>query len=101
MIEVRLTVRFVAWLTALRDSQGRARILKRIERARGGNLGDVAPVGEGVSEMRLFFGPGYRLYFTLVEGAVVVLLSGGDKSTQADDIAKAKQLAREVRDGQG
>lgn len=100
MIEVHFTARFALWLTALRDTQGRARILKRIERVRGGNLGDMAPVGEGVSEMRLFFGPGYRLYFTSVGDAIVVLLCGGDKSTQTDDIDTAKRLAKEVRDGE-
>ncbi len=101
MIEVRQTIRFTEWLERLRDVQGRARIVKRIKRVRGGNMGDVAPVGDGVSEMRLFFGPGYRLYFTPVGDAIVVLLCGGDKSTQADDIAQAKHLAREVRDAQG
>ena len=63
MIEVRQTRRFATWLAGLRDDRARARILKRLERAQAGNLGDVAPVGEGVSEMRIFDGPGYRVYF--------------------------------------
>jgi putative addiction module killer protein len=96
MIEVRQTVRFATWLAGLRDVQSRARILKRIDRVKAGNLGDVAPVGEGVSEMRLFFGPGYRLYFVADGETLIVLLCGGDKSTQASDIAEAKVMAKGI-----
>ena len=96
MIEVRQTSRFAAWLGGLRDHQARARIIKRLNRAKQGNLGDVAPVGEGVSEMRIFYGPGYRLYFVQRGTAIVLMLCGGDKDTQDDDILTAKQMAREI-----
>jgi len=96
LIEVRQTARFATWLAGLRDDRARARILKRLDRARDGNLGDVAPVGEGVSEMRIFYGPGYRVYFIQRGKALIVLLCGGDKSTQGADIDEAKAMAREV-----
>ena len=96
MIEVRQTRRFATWLAGLRDDRARARILKRLDRAQSGNLGDVAPVGEGVSEMRIFYGAGYRVYFLSRGSELIVLLCGGDKSTQAADIDEAKALAREV-----
>ena len=96
MIEVRQTGRFATWLAGLRDERARARILKRLDRARDGNLGDVAAVGEGVSEMRIFYGPGYRVYFLSRGPELIVLLCGGDKSTQAADIDEAKALAREI-----
>ena len=82
MIEVRQTTRFATWLAGLRDERARARLLKRLDRAQDGNLGDVAPVGEGVSEMRIFYGPGYRVYFVRRGSELIVLLCGGDKSTQ-------------------
>ena len=96
MIEVRQTTRFATWLAGLRDERARARILKRLDRAQGGNLGDVAPVGEGVSEMRIFYGPGYRVYFVRRGSELIVLLCGGDKSTQDADLQEAKALAREI-----
>ena len=96
MIEVRQTERFRIWLTGLRDERARARILKRLDRAQAGNLGDVAPVGEGVSEMRIFYGPGYRVYFVQRGKQLIVLLCGGDKSTQDADIAEAKAMAEEL-----
>ena len=96
MIEVRQTTRFATWLAGLRDQRARARILKRLDRAAQGNLGDVAPVGDGVSEMRIFYGPGYRVYFIRRGVALIILLSGGDKSTQGSDIEEAKALAKEV-----
>ena len=96
MIDVRQTTRFSTWLTGLRDDRARAKILKRIDRAKKGNLGDVGPVGQGVSEMRIFYGPGYRLYFIQRGKALIVLLCGGDKSTQDADIVEAKDMAREV-----
>lgn len=96
MIEVRQTARFANWLAGLRDRRARARILKRLDRAGQGNLGDVAPVGEGVSEMRIFYGPGYRVYFVQRGEELIVLLCGGDKSTQAADIEEAKALAKEL-----
>ena len=96
MIEVRQTTRFATWLAGLRDERARARILKRLDRAQAGNLGDVAPVGGGVSEMRIFYGPGYRVYFIQRGSELIVLLCGGDKSTQEADIAEAKALAKEI-----
>ena len=96
VIEVRQTTRFSTWLAGLRDDRARAKILKRIDRAKKGNLGDVGPVGQGVSEMRIFYGPGYRLYFIHRGKALIVLLCGGDKSTQDADIAEAKDMAKEV-----
>lgn len=82
---------FEAWLTGLRDRQARARIKKRLDRVELGNLGDTKPLGEGVSELRVDYGPGYRIYFAQVGTAIVVLLCGGDKSSQRQDILKAKQ----------
>ena len=95
-VEVRQTTRFATWLAGLRDDRGRAKILQRVDRARVGNLGDVGPVGEGVSEMRIFTGPGYRVYFVRRGSALILLLCGGDKSTQVADIAEAKAMAKEV-----
>jgi len=96
LIEVRQTTRFATWLAGLRDERARARMLKRLDRAQDGNLGDVAPVGEGVSEMRIFYGPGYRVYFVRRGSELIVLLCGGDKSTQDADLQEAKALAREI-----
>lgn len=96
MIEVRQTARFATWLASLRDERAKARILKRLDRARDGNLGDVAPVGEGVSEMRIFHGPGYRVYFVQRGSELIILLCGGDKATQGRDIEEAKMLAKEI-----
>lgn len=95
LYQIRQTEVFTTWLKRLRDQKGRARILARLESARLGNLGDTHPVGEGVSEMRIHFGPGYRVYFVRQQKTVLLLLCGGDKSTQAKDIRRAKKLARE------
>ena len=86
MLQIRKTDAYAAWIDDFRDIQGRARILVRIERLAAGNAGDVKSVGEGVSELRIDFGPGYRVYFTKRGREVVILLAGGDKSTQAADI---------------
>ena len=94
MAELRQTERFARWLDGLRDLRGRARIQARIERLAAGHPGDVAPVGEGVSEMRIDVGPGYRVYFTRRGRTVIVLLAGGNKQTQAADIRAALRLAR-------
>ena len=94
MIEIRQTATFSAWFAKLRDRQARARVLVRIDRLSLGNPGDVRPVGEGVSEMRIDYGPGYRVYFLRRGEQVIILLTGGDKSTQARDIAAALKLAR-------
>ncbi len=96
MRTVLTTESFEAWLSDLRDRQGRARILARVDRAAAGNLGNCAPVGEGVSEMKIDFGPGYRVYFVLRGIELIILLAGGDKSTQAKDIKLAKDLARQL-----
>jgi len=87
---------FDDWFLGLRDRQAKARIQARIDRAELGNLGDYKPVGEGVFEMRIFYGVGYRLYFVLRGSEIVVLLAGGDKSTQSADIQKAIQLSKQV-----
>lgn len=99
MIEVRRTEEFVQWLSRLRDVAGAVRIAKRIDRLADGNFGDCKGVGNGVSELRFTFGPGYRVYFTRDGDVVVILLCGGDKSTQAADIEKAKMIEMEMRDG--
>lgn len=96
MLEIRKTDAYAAWIDNLRDLQGRARILARIERLAIGNPGDVKPVGEGVSELRINYGPGYRVYFTKHGHKIVILLAGGDKSTQAADIKIALRLARNL-----
>lgn len=93
MIEVRRTPEFITWLKALRDPRAKAKITSRISRLQDGNLGDVRPVGEGVSELRVHYGPGYRIYLVQRGGTLVVLLCGGDKSTQERDIREAKILA--------
>lgn len=89
---------FDAWLSKLADQRGKAKILARLRSASLGNLGDCASVGEGVSEMRIHFGPGYRVYFTRVGSVIYVLLNGGHKGSQSRDIARAKTLAREWED---
>ena len=98
MIEVRKTDVFAKWFNGLRDKRAKARIQARIDRLESGHFGDVAPVGEGVSELRIFYGPGYRVYFVKQGLAVVILISGGDKSTQNSDIIKAKELSRQLED---
>ena len=98
MLELRETAEFSAWLKDIRDGTARARILVRVERVARGNPGDVEPVGEGVSEMRLHFGPGYRVYFIQRGNAYVLLLAGGDKSTQDRDVIVAKRLAAEYQE---
>lgn len=96
MIEVRKTDVFSNWLDGLRDIQARARIQVRIARLAAGNPGDVAPVGEGVSELRINYGPGYRVYFRQRGYELIILLAGGDKSTQARDIKTALRIARHL-----
>ena len=96
MIEIRQSETFQAWVAALRDGRARARIAVRLRRLAMGNLGDVKSVGEGISEMRIDYGPGYRVYFRRIGAQIVLLLCGGDKSSQAADIARAKSLAKEL-----
>lgn len=96
MIEIRKTDEFASWLDNLRDLQGRARIQARIERLTLGHHGDTAPVGEGVSELRIHTGPGYRVYFKQQKQTLIILLAGGDKSTQNKDIKTALRLANNL-----
>ncbi|MEW6039275.1 MAG: type II toxin-antitoxin system RelE/ParE family toxin [Pseudomonadota bacterium] len=96
MIEIRKTDAFAECLDGLHDIQARARVQARIERLAAGNPGDVEPVGEGVSELRIDYGPGYRVYFKQRGRELVVLLAGGDKSSQAKDIKAALRLARNL-----
>ena len=96
MFEIHTTAVFDKWFQSLRDRRAKARIQVRIDRMQLGQFGDVSPVGEGVSEMRIFYGPGYRVYFTRRNRKVVILLSGGDKSTQSRNIARAKEIAIEL-----
>jgi putative addiction module killer protein len=96
LIEVRRTANFDEWLHGLRDRTALARILVRIDRLALGNPGDVRPVGEGVSELRIDYGPGYRVYFARRGATLVLLLCGGDKSSQRRDIEAALILAREI-----
>jgi len=96
MLEIRKTETFAQWLDGLRDIHARARVQVRVERLAAGNPGDVRPVGEGVSELRIDYGPGYRVYFTRRGRTVIILLAGGDKRTQAADIKTALRLARNL-----
>src|SRR3569623_1078214 len=95
MIQVEETECFAEWLHALSDNRAKAQIASRIDRLAAGNPGDVKPVGAGISEMRIDYGPGYRVYFFQRGRIVVILLCGGDKASQVTDIARAKALARD------
>lgn len=96
MIEVRITEAFATWLRGLRDERARARIAERLRRMALGNVGDVKSLGDGLSELRIDYGPGYRIYFVRKEDRIVVILAGGDKRRQSRDIEAAKALAREL-----
>ena len=96
MFSVRLTQEFQDWLDALKDMRAQVRIAARLRLAEAGSLGDWKPVGENVSEMRVDFGPGYRLYFTRRGSVLIVMLAGGDKSTQARDIKRAQRILKEL-----
>ena len=87
---------FKEWLAGLKDAQARARIIARIRRVELGNLGDTKTVGKGVSEMRIDYGPGYRLYFSMRDQVLILLLCGGDKRTQGNDIKRAQRMVREL-----
>lgn len=97
MLTIHSTDRFDAWFTDLRDARAKAKIQARIDRAEGGNFGDCEPIGESCSEMRIDYGPGYRVYILQSGMSVYLLLCGGDKSTQAKDIKMALNMARELR----
>jgi putative addiction module killer protein len=96
MYEIRKTDTYAHWLDSLRDIHARARVQARVERLAVGNPGDVKPIGEGVSELRIDYGPGYRVYYTMRGRTVVILLAGGDKRTQVADIKTALRLARNL-----
>ncbi|HQV70300.1 MAG TPA: type II toxin-antitoxin system RelE/ParE family toxin [Thermoflexales bacterium] len=96
MIEIRQTDEYATWFAKLKDRQARVRIDIRIRRLSLGNPGDVKPVGEGVSELRIDYGPGYRIYFTQRGQQLIFLLAGGDKRTQSQDIALAQMLAKQI-----
>ena len=96
MLGIRQTETFSRWLDGLADVRARARVQVRIERLAGGNAGDVKPVGEGVSELRIDYGPGYRVYFTKRGDELLILLAGGSKRSQAADIKTALRLARNL-----
>lgn len=98
MVEVRRTIDFSKWLSGLRDGRAKRAIAARIDRLAHGNPGDVKPVGHGVSELRIRYGPGYRVYFLQRGSVLIVLLCGGDKSSQDADILKAQALARELEE---
>jgi putative addiction module killer protein len=96
VFEVRRTQLFLDWLDGLREARAVAKIAARVKRVADGNFGDWAAVGDGVSELRIHYGPGYRVYFTRRGNAVVVMLGGGDKSTQARDVEIAKAMEKEI-----
>ena len=98
MYKVKKSKYFDKWMNSLRDLKGKMAIARRIERMSYGNFGDLKSVGDGVSELRIRVGPGYRVYFSKFEERLVVLLVGGDKSTQSKDINKAKALLEELKD---
>ncbi len=95
MYEIKSTTIFSKWLSKLKDMKGRIAVARRIERMEHGNFGDVKSVGRSISELRITTGPGYRVYFAKREERIIILLVGGDKSTQSKDIEKAVQLLEE------
>jgi len=97
VVDILTTPTFTTWLDGLRDEKAKARIAQRVDRLARGNPGDVKPVGEGVSEMRIDYGPGYRVYFAQRQEVMALLLCGGDKRTQAADIKRAKAMAKDWR----
>jgi putative addiction module killer protein len=97
MIDIRETQPFTDWMTALRDTVAKAKIASRIRRMAFGNFGDVAPVGEGVSELRIHYGPGYRVYFIQHGNEIIVLLCGGNKKSQSADIESSRRAAAAIR----
>ena len=96
MLEIVQTGVFSSWLEQLRDVRAKAKIAARVQRLALGNTGDVAPVGDGISELRIHYGPGYRVYFKAQGKTIVVLLCGGDKGRQANDIKRAKALEADL-----
>jgi putative addiction module killer protein len=99
--EIETTEAFDGWLKKLRDRRAALAVLNRLDRAKLGNFGDAKPVGNGINEMRIFVGPGYRIYYVIRESTIILLLCGGDKSTQTQDIAKAKEIMKKLGDKDG
>jgi putative addiction module killer protein len=95
-VEVRKTEVYAKWLDGLRDVRARARVLARVERLAAGHAGDAQPIGDGVSELRIHYGPGYRVYFKRKGQELILLLAGGDKRSQTKDIKTALRLARNL-----
>lgn len=98
MYQIQQTDVFTNWLSKLKDGRGTARVLARIESLRQGNAGDSKSLGAGLHELRIHFGPGYRIYFTRRSGLIVLLLCGGDKSSQSKDIARARKILVELKE---
>jgi putative addiction module killer protein len=98
MFALHETETFVSWMEGLRDDRAKARIAQRLDRLQRGNPGDVEPVGDGISELRIDYGPGYRVYYCQHGKALYVLLCGGNKRTQQKDIKAAKRLAKELKE---
>jgi putative addiction module killer protein len=98
MITLQETEAFTDWMEGLRDARAKARIAQRLDRLARGNPGDAKPVGSGISELRIDYGPGYRVYYCRLGTVLIVLLCGGDKSTQKKDIKVAKQLAKDLEE---
>jgi putative addiction module killer protein len=96
MYTIKQTDLFIKWLKKLKDIQGKVAIIRRVDRIKNGNFGDHKSVGDNVSELRIPNGPGYRVYYTQKNNEIVLLLIGGDKSTQSDDITKAKKILKEL-----
>jgi putative addiction module killer protein len=94
------TANFKSWIKGLKDASGAARINVRLSRLRDGQFGDVRSVGDGVCELRFMFGPGYRVYYALVDAHIILLIAGGDKNSQFNDIVKAKQILRQWKEEQ-
>ena len=97
MFTIKQTDTFSKWLKKLKDIEGKVAVIRRIDRIKNGNFGDHKAVGDDVSELRIPSGPGYRVYYTKKGNEIIILLIGGDKSSQSDDIAKAKKLAKELK----
>lgn len=98
MLTIKTTPEFSVWLAGIKDGMAKRRLARRLEKAKSGNLGDVRPVGEGVFEMREHFGPGWRMYYVQRGAVLIVMLGGGDKSSQSADIARAVGLAATIED---
>jgi len=98
MYQIKQTSQFSTWLNAIKDPMTKFRLARRIEKAAKGNLGDVKPVGKGVYEMREFFGKGWRMYYTQRGDTLIIMLGGGNKSTQQKDIKAAQQLAQQIEE---